>query len=40
MKKLLWTWKAHPVSTLRKRFADAVWFFWYGDEAEADASLN
>ncbi len=37
MKKLLWSWKALPVTTRRKRFADTVWFIFYGDEADADA---
>ena len=38
--RLLWAWKALPVGTRRKRFADALWFALHGDEASADAALR
>lgn len=38
--RLLWAWKALPMTTRRKRLADEVWFWLYGDEAEADAALE
>lgn len=38
--RLLWAWKALPAATRRKRLADALWFWLYGDEAAADAALH
>lgn len=38
--RLLWAWKALPVQTFRKRLADLLWAFLYGDESEADGVLG
>lgn len=38
--RLLWAWKALPPATRRKRLADLAWAVWFGDEAEADATLH
>lgn len=38
--RLLWAWKALPVQIFRKRLADRLWAFLYGDESEADGVLG
>lgn len=40
LSRLLWAWKALPPQTLRKRLADRLWAFLYGDESEADGVLG
>lgn len=40
LERLLWAWKGLPAGSRRKRFADALWFWLYGDEAAADAALR
>lgn len=38
--RMLWAWKALPPQTLRKRLADRLWAFCWGDESDADALLG